>query len=133
MKSPNLKPSSGQGGVVSRSDGAAPPGFTLIEVLIALSIVAVALVTIISTVNFHLGLLERQRTITLATMLAREKILEVTDLQTDKTGNFPEPFKDFRFEIQLGDTPYERIKRVTLTVTNEEERVSVSRFIEERE
>ncbi|MGW8271809.1 MAG: type IV pilus modification PilV family protein [Thermodesulfovibrionales bacterium] len=118
---------------MSRGASAGNGGFTLIEVLIALSIAAVALVTLISTVNFHLGLIERQRTITVATMLAREKILEVSDLQIDKAGVFPEPYKDFRYEIQLGDTPYDRIKRVTLTVTKDRERVSLSRFIEERE
>lgn len=118
---------------MNRRDGVGSGGFTLIEVLIALSIAAVALITVISTVNFHLGLIERQRTIIIATMLAREKILEVSDLQIDKTGDFPEPYKDYKFEIQLGDTPYERIKRVTLTVTKDRERVSLSRFVEERQ
>jgi prepilin-type N-terminal cleavage/methylation domain-containing protein len=46
-------------------------GFTLLEVLIAIAIVGSLLVTLIYTLNYHLGLAERQKTITIATLLRR--------------------------------------------------------------
>ena len=52
-------------------------GFTLLEVLIALAIVGGLLVTLIYTLNYHLGLVERQETITVATLLAKNKMTDM--------------------------------------------------------
>ena len=52
-------------------------GFTLLEVLIALAIVGGLLVTLIYSLNYHLGLVERQEIITVATLLAKGKMIDL--------------------------------------------------------
>ncbi|MGE5893255.1 MAG: type IV pilus modification PilV family protein [bacterium] len=106
--------------------------FTLIEVLIALAIISGALITIIYTVNYHLSLIERHEAITVATLLGREKILEVTDQQRDKAGTFPEPYQEFSYEIEIKDTPYDRIRLVRLSVMKGGEKIYLSRFVEKK-
>ncbi|HEU4685091.1 MAG TPA: prepilin-type N-terminal cleavage/methylation domain-containing protein [Nitrospira sp.] len=68
-------------------------GFTLIEVLIALAILAISLPVLLGLRNFDLDLAARARDITAATMLAQEKLLEA-ELSTE----FPvgETAGDFR-------------------------------------
>src|SRR5215510_5458406 len=57
-------------------------GFTLLEVLIALSILALALPILLGLRNFDLDLHARAKELTTATMLAQEKLTE-TELGTD--------------------------------------------------
>jgi general secretion pathway protein I len=107
-------------------------GFTLIEVLVALAIVSGALITIIYTVNYQLSLISRHEIITTATLLGREKILEVTDQQTDKSGKFAAPYQEYSYEIELTDSPYEGIKLVNLAVSKDAEKIYLTRLIEKK-
>jgi len=107
-------------------------GFSLIEILIALAIVSGALITIIYTVNFHLSLIQRHETITTATMLASQKIREVTELETVRSGSFPAPYADYSFNMVIEDSPFEGVKIVKLSVTKEKETVYLNKFIEKK-
>jgi general secretion pathway protein I len=104
-------------------------GFTLLEILIALAIISGALITIIHTVNYHLNLIQRHEIMTVGTILGRDKILEVTEQQRDKKGRFPEPYDDYTFEIEIEDSPFEKVKMIKLYVIKENERIYLSRFI----
>jgi prepilin-type N-terminal cleavage/methylation domain-containing protein len=66
------------------------PGFTLLEVVIAIAIIAGLLSTIIYTVNTHLDAAGRNEKRTVATMLAWEKMLEVEDSPAQGEGEFDE-------------------------------------------
>ncbi|HYA31506.1 MAG TPA: type II secretion system protein, partial [Thermodesulfovibrionales bacterium] len=57
-----------------RSAPCAGKGFTLLEAMISLAIVGSLLVTLIYSLNYHLGIAERHRTVTVSTALAKEKI-----------------------------------------------------------
>lgn len=107
-------------------------GFTLIEILIALAIVSGALITIIYTVNFHLSLIQRHETITTATMLGSQKIREVTEMETVRSGAFPEPYEEYTFDMVIEDSLFEGIKIVKLSVTKEKETVYLNKFIEKK-
>ena len=64
-------------------------GFTLIEVLLALAILALALPILLGLRNFDLDLQARASDITAATMLAQEKLLEAemrTEFPIGETG-----------------------------------------------
>ena len=49
-------------------------GFTLLEIMIALAIMAGVLLTVISSFNYHLSLAARDREETIAALLARAKL-----------------------------------------------------------
>ncbi len=52
-------------------------GFTLLEVMVALAIMSGVVLTVISSVNFHLSLVARDREETIALLLARSKLEEL--------------------------------------------------------
>lgn len=107
-------------------------GFTLLEVLIALAIISGALITVIYTVNYHLSLIDRHEIITTATMLGREKLIEITEQQRDKAGKFSEPFQDYSYEIAIEDSQFQGIKLIKLYVMNGDERVYLMKFVKTR-
>lgn len=59
-------------------------GFTLLEVLLAVAILAIALPVLLGLRNFDLELQSRSMELTTATLLAQEKLLE-----TELSGSFP--------------------------------------------
>ncbi len=104
-------------------------GFTLLEVLISLAVVSAVLITIIYTVNYHLSLIQRHETMTVATMLGKEKIHTVSVQQRDKKGSFSKPYQDYSYEINIKNSPFEKVRIVNLSVTKDGERVDLSKFI----
>ena len=54
-----------------RDDGAIPRGFTLLEVLISLAIIAIVLITCLRAQNQSIRLYHLSRDMTVATILAR--------------------------------------------------------------
>ncbi|HDO22202.1 MAG TPA: prepilin-type N-terminal cleavage/methylation domain-containing protein [Nitrospirae bacterium] len=104
-------------------------GFTLLEVIIALAIISGALITIIYTVNYQLDLVQRHETITIATILGREKILAAGVRQHDKRGRFPEPYKDYSYEIETAPSPFKDIEIIKLQVTKGSEKIYLARFV----
>lgn len=94
-------------------------GFTLLEVIIALAIISGVIVTILTTLNYHLGATDRIESMTTATMLAREKVedINLNGLPAEKEGDFAPRFPGFRWQYYTEDLPIPGIKKVYLTVT----------------
>lgn len=125
-------------------------GFTLLEVLLAIAILAIALPILLGLRNFDLGLHDRARELTVATLLAQEKLLEA-----ELAGVYPigETVGDFRnaplgtpLMVQTSDraigyqwkrtvspTPLELIREVRVKVSwlrgATEEAVEVSTYV----
>jgi len=82
-------------------------GFTLLEVMVALGIVASLLVTLLYTTSYNLDVAGRHEALTVATMLARDKMTELAiapkGTKREKKGKFPEPYEDYSFDIRLED------------------------------
>ncbi|UCG79187.1 MAG: prepilin-type N-terminal cleavage/methylation domain-containing protein [Nitrospirota bacterium] len=110
---------------IRRRSGA---GFTLIEVIIALAIISTALIMIVHTVNFHLSLINRHEVTTIATMLGTEKLRTVTAEQREKTGNFPDPYSEYSYEIEIKDSPFDNVQLVEVAVKIANERIVLSKF-----
>ncbi len=98
-------------------------GFTLLEVMIALAIVAIALVSLLGLANRSIAVQERLQRMTRGTLLAQEKMTEIELASEAKTlvyepaeGVFPEPFSDFRWRMEFADTPLPVVTQVTITV-----------------
>ena len=104
-------------------------GFTLLEVLIALAVVGALLVTLIYTVNYHLSLAERQETITVATLLAKNKMIDMEKRPESTKGVFDAPLDNYRFETVIKESPYVGISEVMVSVQSGKEEVKLNEFI----
>ncbi len=104
-------------------------GFSLIEVMISLAIMGGLLVTLIYTINHHLDVVRKQETVTLATNLAREKILNMEVNPVDSKGSFPEPYRKFSFETFTRDSVFPGMMEIVVTVKSEKEEAVLSRLI----
>lgn len=105
-------------------------GFTLLEVMISLAIVGGLLVTLIYTLNYHLGIAERHGIITTATNLAKEKIYEMEQSPAESKGFFPEPYSDFSYETSVKDSSFYGMSEIAVTVRNGKEDIILSELIQ---
>jgi general secretion pathway protein I len=99
-------------------------GFTLLEIMVALAIISVALVSLLALGNRSIGTHARLQQMTQATLLAQQKMataeVDARLGRLDKTrqeGGFAEPFTAYRWRLEFADTPLPSIKTVTVTVT----------------
>lgn len=98
-------------------------GFSLLEVMIALAIVAIALVSLLGLANRSILVQDKIQRLTRATLLAQQLMSE-QELNVAKSRSnwepqedvFPEPFADFRWQISYQDTLINQVKQVTVTV-----------------
>lgn len=103
-----------------RDAGARTRGFTLIEVMVALTIVAFAFVGLLGLHNRGIALIARDRDMTKATLLARQLITEMELIeQFPDTGTSRGEFANdpgFYWEREVEDTELPTVRRVVLHV-----------------
>jgi general secretion pathway protein I len=107
-------------------------GFTLLEVMIATAIIAIALVAALGSQSQSVSLANEAKFATTVAFLAQKKLaeLEANDLEdvVSDTGDFGEDFPGYRWESEVGEAPLEgfekvsdRIKKIRLTVYRAED------------
>lgn len=102
-------------------------GFTLLEVMIALAIMAGVILTIISSFNYHLSVVGRDREETIAVLLAREKMEEADFTFTESgKGTFAPDWPDYSWETVIQPTDYSWLKRGIITISWDRERRKIS-------
>ena len=122
------------------TEGNRNAGFTLLEIMIALAIVAIALVSLLGLANRSIAVQERLQRMTRATLLAQEKMTEIELAAEAETlvfepaaGVFAEPFSDFRWRLEFADTPLPVVTQVSVTVAwgaeERNEAVDLSNFL----
>ncbi|MCM2357233.1 MAG: prepilin-type N-terminal cleavage/methylation domain-containing protein [Geobacteraceae bacterium] len=101
-------------------------GFTLLEVMIALAIMAGVVLTVITSFNYHLSIAARDREETIATLLARAKLEEpgFTNLER-KSGTFAPDWPEMGWEADLAPTDFPGVNRLTLRVIWDDRRKSL--------
>ena len=104
-------------------------GFTLLEVLVALAIISGLLITLISTVNYQLGIVERQETVTVATLLAKSALTELEKKPESKKGKFESPYEAYTFDTAVKDSPYPGVNEITVIVTSGKEEVRFNQYL----
>lgn len=98
-------------------------GFSLLEVMIALAIVAIALVSLLGLSNRSILVQDKIQKVTRATLLAQQLMSE-QELNVGKSrvnwepqeDDFSEPFEGFRWQVSYQDTLISQVKQVTVTV-----------------
>lgn len=115
-------------------------GFTLIEVMIALSILSIALVVLLGLRNQGIKLAARSRHIIEATLLARQKVTEVSaegfpDLG-EKDGDFGTDFPQYRWRRYVVQTPFNIVREMMVSVVwkenNREVTLDVTTYLFDR-
>jgi general secretion pathway protein I len=95
-------------------------GFTLIEVMVALTVVAFAFVALLGLHNRNLAMIARDGDLTDAMLLARQLIteMEVTEQWPDTGGRTGE-YAGFVWEREVEDTELPTVRRVRLRVARD--------------
>lgn len=98
-------------------------GFTLLEVMIALAIAAIALVSLLFLGNRTIELETEQRAVTMATMLAQREMAEVETMyrlhrasDIVNEGVFADPFGRYRWTVTYEETMLPAVQQVTVSV-----------------
>ncbi len=118
-------------------------GFSLLEVMIALAIVAVALVSLLGLSNRSILVQDKIQKLTSATLLAQQLISEqelnvghARSAWEPQEDNFTPPFEDFRWQISYQDTLISRVKQITVIVSwgpeGKNEQVQLVSFLPDR-
>lgn len=94
-------------------------GFTLLEVMIGLAILAGVIFTVLTGLNYNLGVASYNKDLVLAATLGREKAEEVSlsGIPADLKGEFQGPLKRFSWKIAPADTEVPGLKRLNITVS----------------
>ncbi|HEX8961010.1 MAG TPA: prepilin-type N-terminal cleavage/methylation domain-containing protein [Geobacteraceae bacterium] len=129
-------PKAPAGGRVSTADRprnsfAKASGFTLLEVMIALAIMAGVILTVISSFNFHLSVVNRDREETIAVLLGRAKLDDpLFNAKTPGKGTFAPDWPGFSWQtvVEPAQIPGAAglLNQLTLTVSWDGERRKVS-------
>ncbi len=97
-------------------------GFTLLEVMIAMAILAITLVAVYQSQSQSLSMAGGSRFLTTASLLAQSRMVQIDAADPREvaagSGDFGEDFPDYRWQVEIGETEIEVLKRISLTVTN---------------
>jgi len=96
-------------------------GFTLLEVLVAVAILGIALLTLVSAESQGIDMALRSRFITTSTLLAQKRIADVTAgieafSSGCRQGDFGEEFEGYTYTEEIEQTPMSGYFKYTLTV-----------------
>ena len=120
-------------------------GFTLLEVMIAMAIIAIALVAVFGSQSQSLSLANEAKFNTTAALLAQSKMAEVETLDpgdlVSGSGDFGEDFPDYHWDLYVSDVEFagaeevsEHLKQIDLSLSYGEHgkykyRLTLYRFV----
>ena len=97
-------------------------GFTLMEVMIAMAILAIALVAVFQLQSQSISMSTDSRFMTTAALLAQSKMVEVeagsTLVSHSENGDFGPDYPQYTWHLEVGDTQLPQFKKIEVTVTN---------------
>lgn len=95
-------------------------GFTLLEVLVAVAILAIAMVAILKANVQSLETLTKSRETSTASLLAASKLAEIEAVGVENwselRGDFAEDYPDYTWEVETSSTEVDGLVRVVVTV-----------------
>ncbi len=105
-------------------------GFTLLEIMIALALIGMVLVTILYTVNYHADVSYENALLTEMYLLAKEKIIEMELNPTESKGSIPEG--NFKYINTVTNIPETDIIELRTTISGNGKKISLRQFIVKR-
>jgi len=103
-------------------------GFTLLEVMIAVAILAITLVAVFQSQSQSISMAGNARFLTTASLLAQSKMaeVEVIDMRNIKSeaGDFGRDFPDYGWRMTVKEMDIETVKKIELVVTNNRMRLN---------
>src|SRR5208283_1820754 len=105
-------------------------GFTLLEIMVSLAIIGGLLVTVLYSLNYHLGIAEKHEFLTVATMLAKNKMLEIEISPRAGKGAFPDPYSAYNYETGMKNSSFPGLAEMWVTVSKDKEHVKVTELRE---
>ncbi len=99
-------------------------GFTLLEVIIALAVVSISLVTLLGLSNRCIQVHHKLQKVTAATLLAQQQ-MNLFEAEAEsgtlsfvaQNGRFEDPFEQFLWTTRYEDTLLEAVKMITVSVS----------------
>lgn len=76
-------------------------GFTLLEVMVSLAIMAGVILTLLGAVNYHLGIIAGERDSTTLTLLARTRMAELEQAPAKGEGTFAPSHPELGWKAEL--------------------------------
>ncbi len=99
------------------------PGFTLLEVMIALAVLSIGLVAVFQSQSQSISMITRSRFETTAALLAQWKMAEFEAAKagdlSSRNGDFGDDYRDYTWEVQMEETELPYVMKIELTVRNE--------------
>jgi len=102
-------------------------GFTLLEVMISLAIVAALLTTVLYTVNFHADAAYEHTINTKMLLLAKEKLIEMQQHPAEAKGDIQGT--DFTYENLINTTEDTRVIEIKTIIRGHGKEVVLSEFV----
>ncbi len=110
-------------------------GFTLIEMMIALTVLALVVAAVSQTLSQSLALAHRIKEGTTLSLLAQSKMAEIDaaeEITVSNQGRFDGNFSQYAWQVEVRDSSISALKVVTVTVMDtlakKPERFSLSSF-----
>jgi general secretion pathway protein I len=94
-------------------------GFTLLEVMVALAIMAGVILTVLGSLNYHLDSVSAERDNTTLTLLARNRLVELEQqgaLQQKSQGTFAPAHADVTWRAELFPAKVPALNKLVVTV-----------------
>jgi len=94
-------------------------GFTLLEVVVALAIMAGVILTVLGSLNYHLDSISAERDNTTLTILARNRLVELErqgGLQQKSEGTFAPAHADVTWRAELFPAKIPALQKLVVTV-----------------
>ncbi|MDY7034209.1 MAG: prepilin-type N-terminal cleavage/methylation domain-containing protein [Thermodesulfobacteriota bacterium] len=115
-------------------------GFTLLEVMITLAVIAISIVAILRALGMSVDLSYESKNITAATLLAKGKMAEVESEGFPEieeiSGDFGDESPNFRWEKSISEIGIEELRKVEIRVLwqegNNEKKVELVTLISEK-
>lgn len=98
-------------------------GFTLLEVMLAMSILAIALVAVFQSQSQSISMMARSRFDTAAPLLAQAKMAEIEAIAsgevTSDSGDFGDDYPGYSWNFEILGTEIPGVEKVEVAVKNE--------------
>ena len=106
-------------------------GFTLLEVMIALAIMAGVVITLLGAVNYHLGVIANERDSIAMTLLARARMAETEKSPAKGEGSFAPSHPDLKWKTELLPATLPGLQKLVVRVqrTGDSREVALVRYI----